>query len=92
MLAPLLNDLESTAVELLVVLDDYHVIEAPEIHEGLSHLVEHLPPQVHLVVATRADPRCRSRGCGPAESSSNPRHTPALHPRRSRAYLADRWG
>ena len=67
MLAPLLNDLESTAGQLRVVLDDYHVIEAPEIHEGLSHLVDRLPPHVHLVVATRADPplplsRLRARG------------------------------
>ncbi len=52
---------------LLVVLDDYHVIEAAEIHEGLSYLVDHLPPHVHLVLATRADPplplaRLRARG------------------------------
>jgi LuxR family maltose regulon positive regulatory protein len=38
------------------VLDDYHVIEESAIHEALSFLLEHLPPLVHLVLITRADP------------------------------------
>ena len=38
------------------MLDDYHVIEAAEIHESMVFLLEHLPPQLHLVIATRADP------------------------------------
>ena len=67
MLAPLLNDLESTPGRLLVVLDDYHLIEAAGIHQGLGYLVDHLPPHVHVVVSTRADPplplaRLRARG------------------------------
>jgi LuxR family maltose regulon positive regulatory protein len=40
----------------LLVLDDYHLIEAPVIHEGLSFLLEHLPDNLHLVIATRAEP------------------------------------
>jgi LuxR family maltose regulon positive regulatory protein len=44
----------STAAVL--VLDDYHAIEAPPTHRALATLVEHLPPQVHLLIATRADP------------------------------------
>ena len=40
----------------MLVLDDYHVIESPEIHESMAFLVEHLPPQIHLVIASRADP------------------------------------
>ncbi|MEO7350326.1 MAG: AAA family ATPase, partial [Marmoricola sp.] len=51
----------------VLVLDDYHVITAPEVHEATSFLLEHLPDQLRLVVATRADPpfalsRLRSRG------------------------------
>ena len=42
--------------ELLLVLDDYHLIDAQQVHEPLVFLVEHLPPGVHLVLASRADP------------------------------------
>jgi LuxR family maltose regulon positive regulatory protein len=49
------------------VLDDYHVIEAQAVDQALTYLVEHLPPQMHLVIATREDPplplaRLRARG------------------------------
>jgi LuxR family maltose regulon positive regulatory protein len=49
------------------VLDDYHVITAAPIHQALAHLVEHLPPQMHVIIATRSDPplplaRMRARG------------------------------
>ena len=40
----------------ILVLDDYHVIEAPAIHQQLSFLLDHLPPHLHLVISTRADP------------------------------------
>ncbi len=67
LLVPLLNDLEATDVPLVLVLDDYHVIGTPEISDGLTYLIDHLPPHVHLVIATRADPplplaRLRARG------------------------------
>ena len=42
--------------ELLLVLDDYHLIDAQQVHEPLAFLLEHLPPSVHLVLASRADP------------------------------------
>jgi len=41
---------------LVFALDDYHVIRAPEVHALMARLIEHLPPQVQLVVITRADP------------------------------------
>ena len=49
------------------MLDDYHLIDAQEIHDGVAFLLEHLPPEVHVVIATRADPgfplaRLRARG------------------------------
>src|SRR6266487_1710648 len=53
--------------DFALVLDDYHVIEAKAIDQALTYLVEHLPPQMHLVIATREDPqlplaRLRARG------------------------------
>ena len=67
MLTILLNDLASSDEEVVLVLDDYHVIHGPDVHEAMTFLVEHLPPQFHLVVATRSDPplplaRLRARG------------------------------
>ena len=38
------------------MLDDYHTIESPAIHEAVSYIIEHLPPQVHMVIASRIDP------------------------------------
>ncbi|MDX6204183.1 MAG: hypothetical protein QOF39_240, partial [Frankiales bacterium] len=66
-LPALLNDLNGLSKDLLLVLDDYHLIEAPEVREAMAFLVEHQPPQLHLVLATRADPplplaRMRARG------------------------------
>ena len=54
--ATLINDLETAAQDLVLVLDDYHLIESTEIHESVAFLLEHLPPQIRLVIATRADP------------------------------------
>jgi LuxR family maltose regulon positive regulatory protein len=42
--------------ELDLVLDDYHAIDDSEVHEGMTFLLDHLPPQVHLLITTRADP------------------------------------
>ena len=65
--ASLLNDLAAAAHEVVLVLDDYHAIESAELHKAMAYLVEHLPPQVQLVLASRADPplplaRLRARG------------------------------
>lgn len=55
-LATLLNDIASISSHLVLVLDDYHLIESRQIHDGISFFIEHLPPLVHLVIASRADP------------------------------------
>jgi LuxR family transcriptional regulator, maltose regulon positive regulatory protein len=55
-LTTLINDLCALSQDVVVVLDDYHVIEAPEVHDGVVFLLEHLPPKMHLVIASRADP------------------------------------
>jgi LuxR family transcriptional regulator, maltose regulon positive regulatory protein len=66
-LAPLLNDLDTVPNDVVLVLDDYHAVDAPEIQGGMTFLLEHLPAHVHVVIATRADPalplaRLRARG------------------------------
>ncbi|MGZ6365551.1 MAG: LuxR C-terminal-related transcriptional regulator [Ktedonobacteraceae bacterium] len=67
-LALLTNDLMRFLKEdIALILDDYHVITAEPIHRAMTYLLEHLPPQLHLVLATRADPplplsRLRARG------------------------------
>jgi ATP/maltotriose-dependent transcriptional regulator MalT len=66
-LTALINEMAALPVPAVLVLDDYHLIEAEPIHDLLSLLLEHLPPQIHLILATRADPplrlaRLRARG------------------------------
>jgi len=67
-LAVLTNDLvERGGGDFALVLDDYHVISADPIQRGMTFLLEHLPPQLHLILATRADPplplaRLRAQG------------------------------
>ena len=66
-LGSLLNDLAAISNDVVLVLDDYHVIDAPDVQDGMAFLLEHLPAQLHLVIAGRADPtlplaRLRGRG------------------------------
>ena len=63
----LINDMAGLDYHVMLVLDDYHVISHPEIHEALRYLVEHQPHQMHLVITSREDPplplpRLRARG------------------------------
>ena len=41
---------------LILILDDYHLIKAPQVHSLLAFLLDHLPARMHVVVAGRADP------------------------------------
>jgi LuxR family maltose regulon positive regulatory protein len=54
--AALINELAVLPGELTIVLDDYHLIDAEPIHGMLSFLLEHLPPNVHLLISSRVDP------------------------------------
>jgi len=63
----LVADLERLARPVVVVLDDYHLIDDADVHESVEFLLEHLPPALHLVLASRSDPplrlaRLRARG------------------------------
>jgi LuxR family maltose regulon positive regulatory protein len=66
-LTALLNQVARLPQQVVLVLDDYHLISERSIHEGIAYLLEHLPPTLHLVISTRADPplptyRLRARG------------------------------
>ena len=66
-LTALLNDIATIPSDVVLVLDDYHALDAQPVDDALAFLVEHLPPQLHLVIATREDPalplaRLRARG------------------------------
>lgn len=43
-------------VKTILILDDFHLITAPEIHETLTYFFENLPPQLHLIISSRVDP------------------------------------
>lgn len=65
--AELLNDLAETAGPTVIVLDDYHLINDPLIHNAITFLIDHLPPRCRLMIASRSDPplplaRWRARG------------------------------
>ncbi len=55
-LTALLNEMSAIPDDVVLILDDYHVIEAAEIHDEVAFLIDHLPDRVHLVMATRSDP------------------------------------
>ena len=66
-LTTLLNELVGLSTDAVLVIDDYHLIESQTIHEALTFLIDHLPPRMHLAIATRMDPplplpRLRARG------------------------------
>jgi LuxR family maltose regulon positive regulatory protein len=66
-LTPLIDEIAALPDKIILVLDDYHLIEAQPIRDALTFLLEYLPPQMHLVITTRDDPhlplaRLRGRG------------------------------
>jgi len=66
-LTSLINEITVIPDKAILVLDDYHVIDSQPVHDALAFLLDNLPPQLHLVIATREDPpiqisRLRVRG------------------------------
>lgn len=51
-----ISEILDCSLNILLILDDYHVIKSQTIHENLSYLIDHLPPQSHLAISGRADP------------------------------------
>jgi LuxR family maltose regulon positive regulatory protein len=56
MMAILVNQLPMTVERLVIVLDDYHHIDNQDIHNFISALLDHLPPNIHLIISTRTEP------------------------------------
>ena len=66
-LTSVLNELAAVRNDVDLVLDDYHLVDGPDVRSGMSFLLEHLPVHIHLMISTRADPqlplaRLRARG------------------------------
>lgn len=55
-LTSLINDFAEYSEKFIFILDDYHLVENKTIHEALIFLLDHMPSQLHLVIATREDP------------------------------------
>jgi LuxR family maltose regulon positive regulatory protein len=55
-LTPVINEIAALQDHIVLVLDDYHLIDARAVHEALIFLLDHLPPLLHLAIATRTDP------------------------------------
>jgi LuxR family maltose regulon positive regulatory protein len=66
-LAGVVNELSVHDGEVILVLDDYHLADGPDVAAGMAFLLDHVPPQLHVVISSRADPavrlsRLRARG------------------------------
>jgi LuxR family transcriptional regulator, maltose regulon positive regulatory protein len=66
-LTALLNEISTIPDDFVLVLDDYHAVDAKPVDDALAFVLDHLPPQMHLIIATREDPhlplsRLRARG------------------------------
>jgi LuxR family maltose regulon positive regulatory protein len=93
LLPGLLNAVSAHDTTCVLVLDDCHVIEAPAIHAALTFLLEHVPPRLHLVIASRVDPplplaRLRARSELSELRAAELRFTPA----EAAAFLTDIMG
>jgi LuxR family transcriptional regulator, maltose regulon positive regulatory protein len=63
----LVNEIATVVGDFILVIDDYHLVDAKPVDKALTFLLEHLPPQMHLVIASREDPQlplARLRGGG----------------------------
>lgn len=80
-LTPLINELSRAPEAAIFVLDDYHIISEKSVHKALDFFLEHLPPKVHVLIASRADPplalsRLRGQGQLTELRASDLRFTP----------------
>lgn len=80
-LTRVINDIDAISGHFSLVLDDLHVIDAQAIHDAIAFLLNHLPPRMHLVIASRSDPplplaRLRVRGDLTGLGAADLRFTP----------------
>ena len=79
-LTTLLNDLGATGSDIVLVLDDYHLIDSREIQDAMAFLLDHLPPRLHLVIASRADPALLAGAAASTRRAGRgPCRRPAVH-------------
>src|SRR5918993_1632736 len=81
-LTNLLNEIAAVEDDFVLVLDDYHVVDARAVDDTLAFLLDHLPPRMHLIIATREDPqlplaRLRARGQLTEVRAADLRFTPS---------------
>ncbi len=81
-LISLLNEVSAIPGNFLLVLDDYHSIDSQPVDRSLAFIIEHQPPQMHILIATREDPdlplaRLRARGQCTELRAADLRFTPA---------------
>ena len=81
-LTALINEITAIPDTFIFVLDDYHIIDSKPVDNTIAFLLEHLPPQMHLVITTREDPqfplaRLRARGQLTELRAADLRFTPA---------------
>jgi len=81
-LTTLLNEIAVIPDQFILVLDDYHAVDSRPVDQALAFLLDHLPQQMHLVIATREDPslplaRLRARGQLTELRAADLRFTPA---------------
>ncbi len=80
-LVELINEIESLGKAIILVLDDYHTVDSPQVDAQLAFLLENLPARMHLVMASREDPnlplaRLRTRGSLSELRAADLRFTP----------------
>ena len=82
-LTTLINEITGSQEDLILLIDDYHVIDRRSIHDGLGFLVENLPPLMHFIIATRtAPPTAIEPPEGPRGTDRSARHGAPFYVRR----------
>ena len=80
-LTTLINEINAIDDDFALILHDFHIVDSRPVHSGIAFLLDHLPPQMHLVIASRSDPplplaRLRGRGESTELRASDLRFTP----------------
>jgi len=74
-----LNELSAVPNDVDLVLDDYHLVDRPDVRPGMAFLLEHLPPQFHLVIKTPSSPTTAADSAAGARSRAHLRRAQRPH-------------